>query len=266
MNLLPRLLIFSLVCSGAAFAKEGAVDISKLPPAAASFDFAKDIVPILEQGCVKCHGPEKQKGALRLDSREAMLKGGDNGPAITEHKSAESHLIHNVARLDEDTAMPPKKENALTSEQVGKLRAWIDAGAPWPVALASAGETKKADHWAFHPPVRPAVPEGAASAIDAFVSARLRQEKLEPSPEADRATLLVAFPSTSPACRRLRRRSTPLPPTPQRTPTKSRSIGFSPLRATASAGRAGGWMPRATPTAMASRKISRASNGPGATG
>jgi hypothetical protein len=101
--------------------------------------------------------------------------------------------------------MPPKKENALTPEQVGKLRAWVDAGAPWPVALASAGQTKKADHWAFQPPVRPAIPEGAASAIEAFVTARLRQEKLEPSPEADRATLL----------RRLSLDLTGLPPTPQ---------------------------------------------------
>ena len=108
------------------------VDPARLPPAAAKFDFDKDIRPLLEQSCVECHSSEKQKGAFRLDTREMLLKGGENGETVKLGKSAESTLIHHVARLDEDAAMPPKKERALTPVQVGMLRAWIDAGAPYP--------------------------------------------------------------------------------------------------------------------------------------
>jgi mono/diheme cytochrome c family protein len=108
------------------------VDASRLPPAAATFDFEKDVRPLLEQSCVECHGAEKQKGGFRLDTREMLLKGGENGEAIKLGKSADSTLIHHVARLDEDSAMPPKKERALTPQQVGKLRAWIDSGAAYP--------------------------------------------------------------------------------------------------------------------------------------
>ncbi len=109
------------------------VDVSKLPPASAKkVDFGKEIKPLLEKTCFKCHGPEKQKGKLRLDSREAALKGSENGEVIILGNSAKSILIHNVARLDEDSAMPPEgKADPLTKEQVGLLRAWIDQGAKW---------------------------------------------------------------------------------------------------------------------------------------
>ena len=109
------------------------VDVSKLPPASTKkVDFGKEIKPLLEKTCFKCHGPEKQKGKLRLDSREAALKGGENGEVIIPGNSAKSVLIHNVSRLDEDSAMPPEgKADPLTKEQVGLLRAWIDQGAKW---------------------------------------------------------------------------------------------------------------------------------------
>ncbi|HRI16203.1 MAG TPA: c-type cytochrome [Verrucomicrobiota bacterium] len=108
------------------------VDISKLPPAApkAGVTFEKDIKPIFEKSCVKCHGAEKQKGKLRLDSLEATLKGGENGEGIIKGDSAKSGLIHAIARLDEDTAMPPDgKGDPLTKEQIALVRAWIDQGA-----------------------------------------------------------------------------------------------------------------------------------------
>ncbi|MBI2928660.1 MAG: hypothetical protein HYY24_23600 [Verrucomicrobia bacterium] len=109
------------------------VDVSKLPPAATKkVDFGKEIKPLLEKSCFKCHGPEKQKGKLRLDSREAALKGSENGEVIIPGNSAKSILIHNIARLDEDSAMPPEgKADPLTKEEVGLLRAWIDQGAKW---------------------------------------------------------------------------------------------------------------------------------------
>lgn len=108
------------------------VDTSKLPPAAKKdgVTFASDIKPIFEKSCVKCHGPEKQKGKLRLDTLEATLKGSEDGAILTKGKSAESSLVHSVARLVEDDAMPPEgKGDPLTKEQIGLVRAWIDQGA-----------------------------------------------------------------------------------------------------------------------------------------
>lgn len=108
------------------------VDVSKLPAPASTkgVTYDKDIKPIFEKNCFKCHGAEKQKGKLRLDSLEAAIKGGENGPNIIPKDSAKSTLVHAVARLDEDEAMPPEgKGDPLTKEQVALIRAWIDQGA-----------------------------------------------------------------------------------------------------------------------------------------
>src|ERR1044071_817180 len=86
------------------------IDISKLPAPAAKtgVTYATDIRPIFEKSCFKCHGPEKQKAKLRVDSREAVKKGGENGAIFEAGKSAKSRLVHAVARiLDEDENMPP---------------------------------------------------------------------------------------------------------------------------------------------------------------
>jgi hypothetical protein len=114
------------------------IDASKLPPVAAKqgVTYAADVKPIFEKSCVKCHGAEKQKAKLRLDSLEAVLKGSQEGKTkvIEAGNSAGSILIANVAHLgDEDEWMPPPdnkdKIPPLTSEQIGLLRAWIDQGA-----------------------------------------------------------------------------------------------------------------------------------------
>jgi len=108
------------------------VDPSKLPPAAktAGVTFAKDIKPIFDKSCIKCHGEEKQKAKLRLDSLEWALKGADGEEVVKKGKSADSELVHSVARVNEDEAMPPEgKGDPLTKEQVGLIRAWIDQGA-----------------------------------------------------------------------------------------------------------------------------------------
>ena len=108
------------------------IDASKLPPASdkKGVTFAKDIQPLFERSCYKCHGAEKQKGKLRLDSLEASLKGGENGASIEKGNSAKSALVASVARLVEDEAMPPEgKGQAFSKEEVGLLRAWIDQGA-----------------------------------------------------------------------------------------------------------------------------------------
>jgi len=169
------------------------IDKPKLPPAAdRPVDFVRDIQPIFQAACYQCHGPETQKAAYRLDSREVALTGGDDGPNILPLKSADSPLIQYVSGLVEKMVMPAKGER-LTPEQIGLLRAWIDQGAKWPEQSGVASGKK--DHWAFKPPVRPEVPVVAnkrwpRNPIDNFILAKLEQNKLQPSPEADRVTLI----------------------------------------------------------------------------
>ena len=125
--------LFALLAASALAVHAAAkVDTSKLPPASTKtgVTYAADIKPIFEKSCFKCHGAEKQKGKLRLDSLEATLKGGEDGKVLEPGKSADSQLVHSVARLDEDEAMPPAdKGKPLTKEEVGLIRAWIDQGA-----------------------------------------------------------------------------------------------------------------------------------------
>lgn len=114
-------------------AAETNIDESKLPPAASvQTDFSRDIRPIFEKSCIRCHGPEKPKNGFRLDNRAAAIKGGDDGVDILPGNSAKSPLIHYVARLVPDKEMPPDgKGDPLTPDQIALLRAWIDQGATW---------------------------------------------------------------------------------------------------------------------------------------
>src|SRR5215510_14468985 len=114
------------------------VDLSKLPPAAdkKGVTYEKDIKPIFEKSCFKCHGPEteKPKGKLRLDTLQAVMKGGENGPDVVSGDIKKSSLLHQVARLvDEDDWMPPKDNKAkippLQKDHVALIRAWIEQGA-----------------------------------------------------------------------------------------------------------------------------------------
>ena len=112
------------------------IDTSKLPPPSDRKDvtFEKDIKPLFDKSCVGCHGAEKPKGKLRLDTLEATLKGGVDGKVLEPGKSAGSFLVANIAFLgDEDDFMPPPKNKLglkqLTPEQIGLIRAWIDQGA-----------------------------------------------------------------------------------------------------------------------------------------
>src|SRR5436190_9807797 len=104
---------------------------AKLPlPSASPVQFARDIQPILQNSCVKCHGRGKAKGGFQIDTRETLLKGGESGAAVIEGKSGESLLIEMVSGLDPDNVMPQKGSH-LSATQVGMLRAWIDQGLPW---------------------------------------------------------------------------------------------------------------------------------------
>lgn len=126
---LVALAVFGL----AKFSAAAELDLSKLPPAATRIvDFETDIKPIFAQSCLQCHGPSRPKGGFRLDNAASAWRGGDNGAAIIFGDSTNSPLIHYVAQLDADSAMPPAgKGEPLTTEQVALLRAWIDQGAWW---------------------------------------------------------------------------------------------------------------------------------------
>ena len=214
---LSRPLSAVLATACVALAVLHAADVSQLPPAAPAYDFDKDIKPLLESTCVRCHGEQRQKSSFRLDTRDWLLKGGEeHDKVILPGHSEKSPLIQLVSGLVEDIPMPPKKEGVkLTAKQIGLLRAWIDAGAKYPPgvtlvntnASAETAETAEAEkiaqsvlergrnHWAYKAPVRPALPQVKTAAwvrtpIDAFVLARLEKEGLTPSPEADKATLL----------------------------------------------------------------------------
>jgi mono/diheme cytochrome c family protein len=105
--------------------------------AAEKVDFAKQIKPLLERSCVACHGPDKQRSKFRLDSREALLKGGNTGAAVVvPGKSAQSALLDYVSGRVEGMEMPPMPKRdkfaALTKEEVELLRAWVEQGAVWP--------------------------------------------------------------------------------------------------------------------------------------
>jgi hypothetical protein len=105
--------------------------IRNLPMAAQrAVDFRKDVQPLLEASCVKCHGRGKANGDWKIDTRETFLQPGESGPAVVVGNSAHSYFIHLVAGTDPDSAMP-KKGSKLTPEQVGILRAWVDQGLKW---------------------------------------------------------------------------------------------------------------------------------------
>lgn len=171
--------------------------------------FERHVRPLLLSHCIDCHGPETQEAGLRLDSRQALLAGGDLGPAIVPGKPDQSLLIRAV-RQTGDLKMPP--DARLSDEQIAQLEHWIEQGAPWsaseaaaPGAIAGARQT----HWAFQPIGSPDPPEVHNAAwlrtpVDAFVMAQLESQGLEPSPRADKRTLI----------RRVTYDLTGLPPTP----------------------------------------------------
>ncbi|MBI4560098.1 MAG: DUF1549 domain-containing protein [Candidatus Hydrogenedentes bacterium] len=157
------------------------------PPATHDVDFAKDIHPILAERCAECHLGGKTKGGLSMDSREALLKGGESGPVVQPGNSAESRLIRLVAGLEPDTVMPAKGE-PLSAEQIGLLRAWIDQGVKWHDVTPPAPKYQAPIHL-----LRPEVPAekpGLSNPIDRFIDAYFEQRGLVwPEPIADNVFL-----------------------------------------------------------------------------
>lgn len=168
-------------------------------------DFLRDVRPILASHCFKCHGPDDQtrKGGLRLDLRDAAVQPAKSGEAaIVPGRADASELVRRILTADPDDLMPPPAtKHPLNVTQKDLLRRWIAEGADY------------RPHWSFVPPRKPPIPPGAKAEaegrpvhpIDAFVRARLAGTGLQPSPEADRLTLI----------RRLHLDLIGLPPTPE---------------------------------------------------
>ena len=169
--------------------------------------FETSIRPLLIDKCHKCHGADKQWGSLRLDSREAILKGGDSGPAISPGMPAESLLLRAISHSDDALKMPPKEK--LTDQQIIDVARWIEIGAPYPASAAAAGQYRDPNHWSFQPMTHPAIPQTHDSTwgrvpLDQFILQRLEHDKLVAADRCDKRTLV----------RRVTFDLTGLPPTP----------------------------------------------------
>jgi cytochrome c553 len=152
-------------------------------------DFARDVQPILRARCTRCHGAEQQRSQLRLDSRTGALRGGMSGAVVLPGDSRGSALFQRITGVLQPSM--PFEGSPLPAEEIARIQAWIDAGAPGAVDA----EPPDQRHWAYRKPVRPEPPEVANAAwirnpIDRFVLARLEREGLTPAPEADRETLI----------------------------------------------------------------------------
>ena len=223
--------LLATLCGGALAA--GVASGQDAPAAAASKPvsaqdaefFEKNVRPVLAEQCYSCHSAATPKpmGGLRLDSREALLKGGDRGPSLKLGDPEKSLLLEALHYRDPALQMPPKGK--LPEEKIQALARWVQMGAPWPVAAQGPGSKvagaadpgaiwaatfrKRADHWSFKPLQHPSLPTVRNKAwvrtpIDAFILARLEKQGLKPNPTADRRTLI----------RRATFDLTGLPPTP----------------------------------------------------
>jgi mono/diheme cytochrome c family protein len=183
-------------------------------PASKSVDFSRDVKPVLERSCIKCHGAAKAKNGFRLDERSRALAGGDDGVDIVPEDSGKSRLVHFISRTVKDFEMPPPgKGDPLTAEEIGVIRRWIDDGAKWDgsSAAAVAAADDGTNWWSLQPlkvssPPHPGPQFGRVrNPIDAFVVAKLEKNGLKQSHEASRTELV----------RRLYFDLLGLPPTPE---------------------------------------------------
>ena len=154
--------------------------------------FETKIRPILVDVCLRCHGDTKASGGLRVDSRDALVRGGESGAAIVPGDPERSLLLQAVRRAPDISAMPPDKDKALRPDQVADFAAWIKAGAVWPARTARFVAAK---HWSFEPvrePSPPAVRDSAwlRTPVDSFIRARQEATQTTPAPTADKRSLI----------------------------------------------------------------------------
>jgi mono/diheme cytochrome c family protein len=165
--------------------------------------FETKVRPILVARCFECHADQKEKGHLRLDSRQGALQGGETGPAIVPGRPGDSLLVKAISHADKDLRMPPKAK--LSDDEIATLTHWIKLGAPWPGGETTAGTKVRPRaanisdddrrYWFFQPLGRPAIPpvnnkDRVANPIDAFLLEKLEAVKLSYSRPADKPTLI----------------------------------------------------------------------------
>ncbi len=150
-------------------------------------DFGRDVFPILQRSCFECHDAKLQKGKLRLDTRELAFK---NPEIVVKGDATKSELYRRIILPKSHDDIMPSRGEPLSKAQTETIKAWINAGAVWP------DDVKAPKHWAYVAPSRPKLPEvpgsklKVQSPVDAFILARMQKEGLQPSPEADRATII----------------------------------------------------------------------------
>lgn len=195
--------LWSLCVTLTLAASSGLAQEKKPISAAEAQFFEAKVRPLLAEQCYRCHGAEKQKGHLRVDSLGGLLSGGDLGPAIVPHDPGKSLLIKAVRYTDDEFKMPPSKK--LSREEIDILERWVTMGAPWPGSDAKPpppprkGEMEFTDrdrqHWAFQPVQKPKLPTiqdptWAKHPIDALIRAKLESKGLEPNPPASKQELV----------------------------------------------------------------------------
>ncbi len=153
--------------------------------------FHEGVAPLLERRCIGCHGPQMAEGGLSFETHDTLLAGGDSGPPVVPGDPDSSLLLEYVT--GDDPAMPAEGD-PLAPEEIAVLRAWIAANAPWPRDHRLEDPRFSETWWSLQPLEAPPIPEADSSwghnPIDAFVLAKLREQGLEPSPLADRRTLI----------------------------------------------------------------------------
>jgi len=193
--------ILLLLCAVPCRADDGAPPFT---PESIEF-FEKKIRPLLVESCYECHAAssKKIKGGLRVDSRAALITGGDTASALAPGDPTKSLLIEAISYRNADLQMPPKKK--LSDAAIADLMQWVKMGAPWPAEKHEPSpldekpavdfEARKREHWAWQPVKEPQLPKvkneaWVRSDIDRFILARLEARGLSPSPQADRRTLI----------------------------------------------------------------------------
>jgi hypothetical protein len=155
-------------------------------------DYLRDVKPVLSEHCYRCHGASQQKGGLRLDTAAFARKGGERGSALIPGKGSHSPIIQAVKGAHDSIPRMPYKRPPLSELQIRLIARWIDEGGQAP----ADEQVENNVHWAFVAPSRPPVPKlvgrnsKTANPIDHFILSRLAKEKVRPSPEADRVTLI----------------------------------------------------------------------------
>jgi hypothetical protein len=205
----PSLSVSSILLLAAAILAPGMVSaedkkVSKFTSEQIGF-FEKEVQPVLENRCYKCHGDGKKvKGSLRLNSRANVLKGGVVGPAVSLENRDKSLVLQMISYKDDEHQMPPKGK--LPQAEIDLLTRWVKMGIPWtPGAQAPGGEAGAKETaaitaedrawWAYKPVKRPAVPavkdgQWIKNPIDAFILSRLEKDGLRPAPPASKETLV----------------------------------------------------------------------------